>query len=51
MDGLSSDIFEYFKSLLIKGFQEIRKHLDDILILIEIFIKGKIINLNGVCRF
>lgn len=39
MDGIESEIFEYFKSLLIRGFHEIRKHLEDILILIEIFMK------------
>lgn len=40
MDGTNSEIFGYFKSLLTKGFHEIRKHLEDILILIEIFMKG-----------
>ena len=39
MDGIESEIFEYFKSLLIRGFHEIRKHLEEILILIEIFLK------------
>ena len=43
MDGIESEIFEYFKSLLIRGFHEIRKHLEEILILVEIFLKGKII--------
>ena len=37
-------MFEYFKSLLTKGFFEIRKHLDDILILIDILMKGNLIN-------
>lgn len=39
MDGVDSEIYQYFKSLLIRGFYEIRKNLDDILILIEILMK------------
>ena len=39
MDGVDSEMFQYFKSLLIKGFFEIRKHLDDIMVLIEIMMK------------
>lgn len=38
MDGMDSDLFSYFKSLMIKGFLEIRRHLDDILILVEIML-------------
>ncbi len=38
---MDSEIFEYFKSLMIRGFVEIRKHLEDILILIEILMQGK----------
>lgn len=38
MDGLESEMFTYFKSLLIRGFHEIRKNLDDILSLIDIMI-------------
>ncbi len=41
MDGLDSEMFTYFKSLMIRGFFELRKHLDDIIILIEILMKGK----------
>ena len=40
LGGKDSEIFEYFKSLLIKGFLEVRKHLEDILIIIEICMKG-----------
>ena len=40
--GGDSEIFDYFKSLLIKGFYEIRKHLEDILVLIEITMKGNL---------
>ena len=36
MDGVESEMFQYFKSLMIKGFFEIRKNLDDLLVLIEI---------------
>jgi len=42
MDGMESEIFQYFKSLLIRGFIEIRKHIDDLLILVEILMKGTI---------
>lgn len=34
--GQDSDMFEYFKSLLIRGFIEVRKHLDELLDLIKI---------------
>ena len=33
---LHTDMFEYFKSLLIRGFLEIRKHLDELIDLIKI---------------
>ena len=39
MDGLESEMFQYFKSLMIKGFFEIRKNLDDLLVLIEILMR------------
>ncbi len=42
MDGIDSEMFQYFKSLLIRGFFEIRKNIDDLLILIEILMKGKL---------
>jgi hypothetical protein len=42
MGGLDSEIFIYFKSLMIRGFFELRKNLDDILALIEILMKGKL---------
>lgn len=41
LDGIDSEIFSYFKSLLIRGFYEIRKNIDDILTLIEILMQGK----------
>ena len=40
MDGLDSEMFSYYKSLMIRGFYEIRKNLDDILTLIEILMIG-----------
>jgi hypothetical protein len=36
MDGENSEIFEYFKSLLIKGLFELRRHIEDLLVPIEI---------------
>lgn len=34
--GQDSDMFEYFKSLLIRGFIEVRKHIDELIALINI---------------
>lgn len=45
MDGLDSEMFQYYKSLMIRGFFELRKHLDDIIVLIEILMKGKRLSL------
>lgn len=39
MGGPNSQMFEYFKSLLNKAFYEVRKHLDDIISMIEIMFK------------
>lgn len=39
MGGPDSTMFEYFKSLLNKAFYEVRKHLDDIISMIEIMFK------------
>lgn len=36
MEGPHSDIFEAFKSLIVKGLIEIRRNLDDLLSFIEI---------------
>ena len=41
MGGIDTEMFVYFKSLMIKGFYEIRKNLDDIIVLIEIVMRGK----------
>lgn len=39
MDGVESDLFEYFKSLLTAGLIEIRKHLDELMRFITIMMK------------
>jgi phosphatidylinositol kinase/protein kinase (PI-3 family) len=39
MGGVNSVMFEYYKSLLNKAFYEVRKHLDDIISMIEIMFK------------
>lgn len=41
MDGPESDKFEFFKSLMVRGFIEIRRNLDDLLSFITIMAKGK----------
>jgi len=41
MGGVDSEIFAYFKSLLIKGFFEIRRHIDDMLSIIQIMMQRK----------
>ena len=42
MGGVGSDMFEYFKILMLQGFCASRKHMDKILPLIEIMQTGKI---------
>ncbi len=44
MDGQDSEMFYYFKSLMIRGFYEIRKNIDDILTLVEIMMQGNYYN-------
>lgn len=39
MDGPDSEMYAYFKSLLIKGFFTIRRHMDDIFVMIKIMMK------------
>lgn len=36
MGGEDSDVFEYFKSLLIRGLFEVRKHMDELIVLIKV---------------
>ena len=40
MGGVESQMYEYFQSLLLKAFYEIRKHLDELISIIEIMFKG-----------
>lgn len=46
MDGVDSEIFSYFKSLLIRGFFEIRKKLEELLMLVEVLMKGMLLFLT-----
>ena len=41
MEGVESDLFEYFKSLLTAGLIEVRKHLDELIRFITIMMKRK----------
>ena len=41
MEGPESDKFEFFKSLIVRGFIEIRRNLDDLMSFIVIMSKGK----------
>jgi len=34
-------MYEYFKCLMIRGFYEVQRNLDDLLILIDIMAQGK----------
>lgn len=40
MDGFTSDLFEYFKILILQGLLAARKHMDKILVLVEIMRSG-----------
>ena len=39
MDGKDSEMFQYFKALMKQGLYEIRKHLDDLIVPIEIMFR------------
>ena len=39
MDGINSDIFIYFKVLMLKGFIELRKHMDSFIQIIKIMME------------
>ncbi len=42
MGGEQSDLFQYFKALLVKGFLELCKHRDEIVVLAEMMlVEGK----------
>ena len=42
MDGVDSDLFEYFKSLITAGLLEVRKNMDDIARFITIMMKESV---------
>ena len=42
MGGLGSDMFEYFKILMLQGFVASRKHMDKIVPLVEIMQTGRV---------
>jgi hypothetical protein len=39
LDGKQSDLFRYFKNLIVRGFFEIRKHVDSLIYLIKLMMK------------
>lgn len=47
MDGFGSDMFEYFKILILQGLLAARKHMDKIIALVEIMGLGKWAGLIG----
>ncbi len=50
MDGADSNIFFYFKSLILRGLMELKKHVDSFVKIIDIMARGKIIlffNMTG----
>jgi len=40
MDGTKSTVFQYFKSLLLRGFIELKKHSEFLIKIIEVMSKG-----------
>ncbi len=40
LDGPESNIFHYFKSLIIRGYMEIRKNVDSFVKMVEIMSRG-----------
>jgi len=45
MGGLGSDMFEYFKILMLRGLIAARKHMDKIVSLVEIMQTGRSLSL------
>lgn len=43
MDGRESNVFHYFKSLILRGMMELRRHVDSFEKIIEIMSKGNIL--------
>jgi hypothetical protein len=48
MGGLGSDMFEYFKILMLQGFLASRKHMDKIIPLVEIMQTGTCVSLGVI---
>lgn len=46
MDGQDSNIFFYFKSLILRGLMELKKHVDSFVKIIDIMARGIYINLK-----
>ena len=45
MDGPKSTVFQYFKSLLVRGFIELKKHSEFLIKIVEVMSKGnKLLN-------
>ena len=40
MDGVDSEMFEDYKSLMFRGFIELRKYVDDFVKIVDIMSKG-----------
>ena len=40
LGGVESDTFTYFKLQLLKGFMELRKHVDSIVYILQIMMEG-----------
>ena len=49
MGGLGSDMFEYFKILMLQGLVAARKHMDKIVPLVEIMQTGGC-SLSHICK-
>lgn len=41
MDGELSDNFEYFRTLVVRGFLEARKHAERLFLLVEMMLSGE----------
>ena len=46
MDGIDSTFYHYFRSLMLRGFMELRKHVDVFVKIIEVMAKGKKVPFN-----
>lgn len=40
MDGKDSDLFRYFRTLVVRGFEEVRKRYERIVSLVEMLLPG-----------